>query len=432
MEKFSKLVTTCVRNGITDLHIRSGHPVAVRRNGHLHFQREIVFDAAEMEALLRELTTERQRRSLAERWSLDFSSYLQDAQMRLNAFYSAEGLGLAVRFLPSVIPDFDSLNLHPSLASLCSMPHGLILICGPTGNGKSTTIAAMIREINQTRSCHIITLEDPIEYRFSSGKALVDQRELGAHFLSFEQGLQDVLREDADVIMVGELRDPETMRLTVNAAEAGHVVIATLHAGTPEEALLRLCNAYGEGSQDYARAQIASCLGAVVVQHMEVLARVGFRVPVLSIVRTSSSVKNVIRENRFNQIDSIQQAGRNEGMFTFERYREEFLDKKAQLIPPTIAFRPNPDMPPPPVRPMEAPQPMAPPVSYEPVPTPVHQVSAPPSQQQQTVAMSPAHQAVSAATAHSLPPEAPAAGPYRIDDDLPLEELVAQMRRDMS
>jgi len=415
MEKFTRLVSTCVKNGITDLHIRAGQPVAVRRNGHLHFQRDIVFDPAELEALLRELTTDRQRRMLAERWSLDFSSYLHDAQMRLNAFYSADGLGLAVRFLPSVIPDFEALNLHPSLRDLCSLPHGLILICGPTGNGKSTTIAAMIREINETRSCHIITLEDPIEYRFASGKALVDQRELGAHFLSFEQGLQDVLREDGDVIMVGELRDPETMRLTVNAAEAGHVVIATLHAGTSEEALLRLCNAYGEGSQEYARAQIASCLAAVVVQRMEVLARVGFRAPVLSIVRTSSSVKNVIRENRLNQLEGIQQAGRNEGMFTFERYREEFLDQKARLTPPTLAFRPSPDTPAH-VRPMEAPQfvPAAP--CPEPAPAkngtpepPASQTSAPPAR----------------------PPQAPLNGPYRIDDDLPLEELVAQMRKSM-
>lgn len=414
MEKFTRLVSTCVRNNVTDLHIRSGRPVAVRRNGHLHFQRDIVFDQAEMDALLRWVTTDRQRRMLAERWSLDFSTYLQDAQMRLNAFYTADGLGLAVRFLPAVIPDFESLNLHPSLRDLTSLHHGLILICGPTGNGKSTTIAAMIREINNTRSCHIITLEDPIEYRFHSEKALVDQRELGAHFTTFEQGLQDVLREDADVIMVGELRDPETMRLTVNAAEAGHVVIATLHAGTSEEALLRLCNAYGEGAQDYARAQIASCLGSVVVQHMEVLPRVGFRVPVLSILRSSSSVKNVIRENRLNQLEGIQQSGRSDGMFTFERYREEFLEQKAQLVPPTVAFRPKADAAPPP-RPMEAPL-AAPQPSYE---MPDADYAAPA-----------AGHAASTAKPDALAQEE-YVGPYRIDDDMPLEEVVAQMRKRM-
>ncbi|MEA4855337.1 PilT/PilU family type 4a pilus ATPase [Solidesulfovibrio sp.] len=411
MEKFARLVSTCVKNGITDLHIRTGQPVAVRKNGQLHFQREIIFDAADMEELMRRITTERQRRQLAERWSVDFSTYLQDAQMRLNAFYSADGLGLAVRFLPSRVPDFESLNIHPSLRELCSLHHGLILICGPTGNGKSTTIAAMIREINQTRSAHVITLEDPIEYRFFSDKALMDQRELDAHFPSFEQGLQDVLREDADVIMVGELRDPETMRLTINAAEAGHLVIATLHAGTPEEAILRLCNAFGEGSQDFARAQIASSLGAVVVQRMEVLPRVGFRAPVMAILRTNNSVKNLIRESRLNQLESIMQAGRGEGMFTFDRYREDFLDKKTHLTPPTVAFRPGQSAPPH-VRPVEM-----------------------PPQPPQGRPMETRQPPLSAAAPPPPPPahEDPgAAGPYRIDDEMPLEELVEQMRRGMS
>ena len=423
MEKFVKLVSTCVKNGITDLHVRTGQPVAVRRNGHLHFQREIVFEAAELEDLLRRLTSERQRRQLAERWSVDFSAALQDAQMRLNAFYTADGLGLAVRFLPSVVPDFESLNLHPSLRDLCSLHHGLILICGPTGNGKSTTIAAMIREINQTRSAHVITLEDPIEYRFASEKALMDQRELGAHFLSFEQGLQDVLREDADVIMVGELRDPETMRLTINAAEAGHLVIATLHAGTPEEALLRLCNAFGEGSQDFARAQIASSLGAVVVQHMEVLARVGFRAPVLSILRSNNSVKNIIRENRFNQLESIMQAGRGEGMFTFERYREDFLDQKPHLTPPTVAFRPSAQATMP--RSVEAPLLLTPLQAG-----PAFQAPTPPQAPAVASPLPPPPAAIVGAGAPRLD-EAQHVGPYRIDDEVPLEELVAQMRDKM-
>lgn len=416
MEKFTRLVSTCVRNGITDLHIRSGQPVAVRRNGHLHFQREIVFDTAELDDLLRRITSERQRRLLAQRWSVDFSSHLQDAQMRLNAFYTADGLGLAVRFLPSTMPDFEALNIHPSLRDLCAMHYGLILICGPTGNGKSTTIAAMIREINKTRSAHVITLEDPIEYRFASEKALMDQRELDAHFPSFEQGLQDVLREDADVIMVGELRDPETMRLTINAAEAGHLVIATLHAGTPEEAILRLCNAFGEGSQDFARAQIASCLGAVVVQRMEILDRVGFRAPVMAILRSNNSVKNVVRENRLNQLESIMQAGRGEGMFTFDRYREDFLDKKANLTPPTVAFRPSPT-PPPPIRTVEAP-----PLRMPPDQPPVQDLRLSPEEPETAAAQA-------GPAAHREEPSAP--GLYRIVDDVPLEELVAQMRRKM-
>ena len=271
MDKFTKLIATCVHNGVSDLHIRSDRPVVARHNGQLHVQRELVFSAEEMEELLARYATASQRQVLAQRCSMDFSAHLPEAQMRLNAFYSAEGLGLAIRFLPSVVPNVEALNLHPSLRELCALHHGLILVCGPTGNGKTTTIAALIQEINETRSCHIITLEDPIEYRFISDRALVDQRELGVHFPTFEQGLQDVLREDADVVMVGELRDPETMRLTINAAESGHLVIATLHSGTPEEVLLRLCNAFSQGAQEFGRTQVSSCLAAIVVQHLEIM-----------------------------------------------------------------------------------------------------------------------------------------------------------------
>lgn len=407
MEKFKKLVTSCVRNNVSDLHLRPGQAATARKNGQLHFQRDIVFTAEELDALLRNLTTERQRRILAERWSVDFSAHFPDAQMRLNAFQTADGLGLAIRFLPSAVPDFETLNLHPSLRELCAQHHGLILICGPTGNGKSTTIAAMIQEINGTRACHVVTLEDPIEYRFVSGRALVDQRELGAHFPSFEQGLQDVLREDADVIVVGELREPETMRLTVNAAEAGHLVIATLHAATAEEALLRLCNAFSQDSQDFVRTQLASCLSAVVVQHLELLPQTGFRVPVLSIARSAPALRNIIRDNRFNQIENILQAGRAEGMFTFERYREEFLDVVRQLTPPTVAFRASPAAAPPPVRPVEFPA--SPPVSSAPA-RPLLRDDPPQADTTQ---------------------DGSSSGPYRIDDAVSLEELVEQMHKQL-
>ncbi|MYL83195.1 PilT/PilU family type 4a pilus ATPase [Desulfovibrio aerotolerans] len=401
MEKFKKLVTSCVRNNVSDLHLRPGMPVAARKNGLLHFQRDITFAAEELDTLLHSLTTDRQRRILAERWSVDFSAHFPDAQMRLNAFHTADGLGLTIRFLPATIPDFEALNLHPSLRDLCSQPHGLILICGPTGNGKSTTIAAMVREINETRAGHIVTLEDPIEYRFVSERSLVDQRELGAHFPSFEQGLQDVLREDADVIVVGELRDPETMRLTINAAESGHLVIATLHAATAEEALLRLCNAFTADAQDFVRSQLASCLGAVVVQHLELLPKVGFRAPVLSIIRSAPALRNIIRENRFNQIENMQQAGRSDGMFTFERYREEFLDARTSLTPPTLVFRASSRPAPPPIRPAE-PQPARPVAPVSPAPHPA-----------------------AGNAGHDLDSDRPE--PYRIDDEMSLEELVAQM-----
>ena len=404
MEKFRKLVLSCVRNNVSDLHLRAATAVAARKNGQLHFQRDIVFSAEELDLIIASLTTDRQRHILAERWSVDFSARFPEAQMRLNAFRTADGLGLAIRFLPSVVPRFEDLNLHPSLRELCAKPFGLILICGPTGNGKSTTIAAMLREINETRPTHVVTLEDPIEYRFVSDRSLIDQRELGAHFPSFEQGLQDVLREDADVIVVGELRDPETIRLTVNAAESGHLVIATLHAATAEEALLRLCNAFAADAQDFVRSQLASCLAAVVVQHLEYLPQAGFRVPVLSIATSAPSLRNIIRENRFNQIENILQAGRAEGMFTFERYRQEFLEAKPRLSPPSLAFRASGQLPPP-IAPATAPAAPAP-LRATPPPEPF-----------------PSAQPTAEADDH----DRDKSQPYRIDDAISLEELVAQM-----
>ena len=405
MEKFKRLVASCVRNNVSDLHLRTDRAVAVRKNGQLHFQRDIVFSADELDMLLAAFTTDRQRRILAERWSVDFSARLPEAQMRLNAFRAADGLGIAIRFLPSAAPRFEDLNLHPSLRALCARPFGLILICGPTGNGKSTTIAAMLREINETRPTHVVTLEDPIEYRFVSDRSLIDQRELGAHFQSFEQGLQDVLREDADVIVVGELREPETMRLTINAAESGHLVIATLHAATAEEALLRLCNAFAPDAQDFVRSQLASCLCAVVVQHLEFLPQAGFRVPVLSIAASAPALRNIIRENRFNQIENIQQAGRAEGMFTFERYRQEFLEAKSSLVSPTLTFRASG-----PAAPTIRPAPEQPGLSLTPPPLAATSGSEP---RQPPKAV------------HALEGEAPEL--YRIDDAVSLEELVAQM-----
>lgn len=398
METFATLVAGCVRSGATDLHLRTDRPVAIRRRGRLEFEPAVVVSGQTLETLLHRLTTGQQQQILAKRGSLDFSAVQGTVQMRVNVFRSASGLGMAIRFLPSVTPCIEDLNLHPSLRELCALPHGLILICGPTGHGKSTTIAAMLRECNTTRPCHVITLEDPIEYRFTSEKALIDQRELGVHFPSFEQGLLDVLREDADIIMVGELREPETMRLTVNAAEAGHLVIATLHAGTPEEALLRLCNAFGEGGQDFARTQIASCLGAVVVQRMETIGPEAIRAPVLSILRANPAVKHSIRENRLNQLDNILQTAGASGMFTFTRYREEFLERQPRLVPPSRTFTPAASH-------TVIPETQPAPCVYATPDTPAGNCAS--------------HKS---GVAETRPP-------YRIGEDAPLEELVAQMRR---
>jgi pilus retraction protein PilT len=192
--------------------------------------------------MVKEMLSDRQLQMLRKRWSVDFALSFNHVRVRINAFYTTRGLSLAIRLLPETIPDLTSLNLHPSLNQIVELQSGLILVCGSTGFGKSTTIAAIIEEINRTRPTHIITIEDPIEYRFKPKKSFIEQREVGVHVPSFSQGLLDVLRENPDVIFVGELREPDTIRLTLNAAESGHLVFATLHAATAEDAVYRINN----------------------------------------------------------------------------------------------------------------------------------------------------------------------------------------------
>ncbi|HPC74523.1 MAG TPA: ATPase, T2SS/T4P/T4SS family, partial [Syntrophales bacterium] len=242
MRKFTAVIAAAVREGFSDVHIAGGHPIVFRKNGRIQSEESVRWTPQEIDALVRKLLTPAQLRELAREWSTDLSLSVHGVRLRLNVFSTTRGLSLAIRLLPGVIPTIEKLNLHPSLQQIADLKAGLVLFCGATGTGKSTTIAAVIDEINRSRAAHIVTLEDPIEYRFLSKKSFIEQRELGTHVPTFEKGLLDVLREDPDVIVVGELREPEVMRLTLNAAESGHLVIASLHATNAEDAIYRLCN----------------------------------------------------------------------------------------------------------------------------------------------------------------------------------------------
>jgi pilus retraction protein PilT len=240
--------------------------------------------------------------------------------------------------LPETIPDLNSLNLHPSLNKISELQSGLVLICGSTGSGKSTTIAAIIEEINRTRPVHIITIEDPIEYRFRPKKAFIEQREVGVHVPSFNQGLLDALRENPDVILVGELREPDTIRLTLNAAESGHLVFATLHATDAEDAIYRINNCVSGENQEVIRYQFASSLSWLIVQQLTYIEKAGFRVPVLSILKATPSVQSNIRENKLAQLESTMLTSKNDGMFTMSIYEQDFINKQSLFIHPYKSF----------------------------------------------------------------------------------------------
>jgi len=340
MKRFHNLIQMGVNESFSDIHISGDHKIVCRKNGKIVFLNDR-YTCEQIDALVLKMLRPHEFEMLRSRLSVDLSRTVNHVRIRVNVFNSTRGLSIAVRLLPGRIPTFNDLNLLPELRDFSELSTGLILVCGATGSGKSSTIAAFLAEINRTRSCHVMTLEDPIEYRFRSENSFIQQRELGQHIQSFDQGLMDVLREDPDVIMVGELREPETIRLTLNAVESGHLVIASLHATNSEDALYRMCNSFPPDAQDMVRVQLSSVLSLLLVQKLEFKRQFGFRVPVLSVLKGVNSVKATIRDNRFAQIESILQTGRRDGMYTMEKYEEEYLNTKSRMTPPSISFRPS-------------------------------------------------------------------------------------------
>ena len=333
LKRFEQVIGAAVKETMSDIHITGGHPMVSRKDGAIQIHAAVKWTHQEVDEIVSALLSARQKEELRNRKSVDYAMSLSRARLRINFFTTTRGLSLAIRILPGRIPTIDELNLHPSLHEIAKLKSSLVLICGATGVGKTTTIAAIINEINRSRQVHIVTLENPIEYRFQSKTAFIEQRELGTHMPSFEQGLIDVLRENPDVIVVGELREAETMRLTLNAAEAGHLVIATLHASNPEEAIYRLCNAVPIEAQNEIRYQLASTLSWLVVQQLVHLEKAGLRVPLLTIVRGTPSIRNIIRENKLNQINSAILTGKSEGMFAAERYLSDYLETRSGFVP---------------------------------------------------------------------------------------------------
>ena len=339
MERFDKLVINSAQNGCSDLHIVSGHPLVYRKDGEILFDNENRWSNQHIKELVDYLMGPHENEILKNRLSVEFARTINHIRLRINVFYNNNGLGLAIRLLPPTPPNIKNLNLHPAFIDYCKIKSGLIIICGPTGCGKSTTIAAMIEQINLTRSAHIISLEDPIEYKYRSNKSLIVQRELGCHINSYEQGLLDVLREDPDVIVVGELRESETMRLTLHAAESGHLVIASLHASNPEDAIFRICNSFHDIAQDSVRNQLAGVIKVLVVQKLLYSKKLKFRIPLLSIMIGNASIRSLIRDSKFAQIENTIQTSYNEGMYTMERY-SQYLNSRVDFIHPSVNFRP--------------------------------------------------------------------------------------------
>lgn len=327
------LIRAARERGASDVHLESGLPAALRVSSDLRILGEPLSGDA-LVSMAHEVIGGDEWAQFVERGSFDLSRVIEGVRCRINVLHSARGVGFAIRLLSSAQVTVEKLNLHPDLKKLAAQPHGLILVSGPTGSGKSSTMAALIQEVNQTRAQHIITIEQPIEYQIRPQVSFVRQREVGRDTPSFEQALIDALREDPDVLMVGEMREPETMRLTLNASETGHLVMATIHSSSATEALQRMILAFPSEIQNSVAAQLADCLSAVICQRLKFEERLGIRVPECEILRPTHAVKNFIRRGEFHQIASVMETGADHGMWTFARYRNWMAGKKDWYVPP--------------------------------------------------------------------------------------------------
>jgi twitching motility protein PilT len=345
------LVGQAVSHGASDLHLEAGLPAALRVRGVLRTIGEPVPGKMLLEAAHAIIGADQWGRFL-ERRSFDLSRTIHGVRCRINILQSARGVGFAIRLLATFQATVERLNLHPDLKKLVVPTHGLVLVSGPTGCGKSSTLAALIQEINLNEARHIVTIESPIEYTFRPRRAYIRQREVGRDTPSFEQALLDALREDPDVLMVGEMREPETMRLTLNASETGHLVLATVHSATCAEALQRVVSAFPAEIQSSVAALLADCLVAVVSQRLRFRPDLNIRVPECELLMATHAVKNFIRNRDFFKIASALETGAEHGMWTFQRYRT-WLDSRSKWCLPDQ----NPE--PPDTEASEAPSPVA-------------------------------------------------------------------------
>lgn len=304
-----------IKKNASDLHLVAGELPMIRVSGVLEEVEDKKLPIKELEEGIKGLLTKFQRERFEKELELDFSFGLDDTRFRVNIHQQEGKIGLAARLIPKEIPSPEFLRFTPMMRELPKMYDGLVLVTGPTGCGKSTTLAAMIELINQERQAHIVTVEDPIEFVFEDKKSLIEQREVGVDTKSFHEALKRVLRQDPNVILVGEMRDPETISATLTAAETGHLVFSTLHTPSAAESVERIVDVFEGYKQKQVLVQLSSVLRAVISQQL-LPTKKGGLVAAREILINTSAAANLIRENKIAQINSVIQTGADEGMIT--------------------------------------------------------------------------------------------------------------------
>lgn len=313
------LATATVQAGASDLHLTVGRPATVRRDGTLvGFENVPVLTSTEVDRMVYSLLDDEQKQELEEQKQVDFSFGLPGVgRFRANAFSQRNSLALALRVVPFRVRTLEELGAPSACTTLLNRPYGIVLVVGPTGSGKSTTLAAMIDRINETKPLHILTIEDPVEYLHHHKMAMVNQREVGTDVRSFEKGLKSALREDPDVVLLGEMRDLESMEISLSLAETGHLVFATLHTNDAAQALDRIIDVFPAERRDQIQIMLAGALQGVISQRL-LPAVGGGRVAGYEIMIANEAIRNLVREGKSRQMRNIIATGGGEGMQTIE------------------------------------------------------------------------------------------------------------------
>jgi twitching motility protein PilT len=313
------LLQATVNSGASDLHLTVGRPPTARRDGLLvSFENVQTLTPSDTERMVQSLLDHRQAEELRERFQVDFSFGLEGVgRFRVNAYHQRSSIAIALRVIPQRVRTLEELGAPRAASILLDRPYGLVLVVGPTGSGKSTTLAAMIDRINETKPVHILTIEDPVEYLHQHKTAMVNQREVGTDTLTFEEGLRAALREDPDVVLLGEMRDLESIQIALSLAETGHLVFATLHTNDASQALDRMVDVFPAEKRDQIQIMLAGSLQGVVSQRLLPSVQ-GGRVAAYEVLMANDAVRNLLREGKSRQLRNVVATGGGEGMQTLE------------------------------------------------------------------------------------------------------------------
>lgn len=341
-QKLKELLALAIYSNASDLHVSVGHPPTIRLAGRLQTASGIgILGPEDARGIITALMTEKQKEEFSQNKEIDFSYTFSDHRFRVNAFTQMGNASCSLRLVPTKIKTIEELNLPSQLADLTDHSQGLILVTGPSSHGKSTTLAAMIDQINKNQFKRIITIEDPVEYIFQDDKSIIDQREVYHDTASFARALKSVFRQDPDIIMVGEMRDPETIATVITSAETGHLVFSTLHTNSASETIHRIIDTFPGEQQNQIRTQLASALLGIVSQRL-IPRKGGGIIPACEIMVSTPATANIIRENRVHELDFVIETSAEKGMISLNKSLANLIQRGEISIDDALLYSRRP------------------------------------------------------------------------------------------